>query len=78
MHCNIEKFIILWCKVESLSQLLELEEEGFIGGFHQQVHREREKAWHDRYTKKIKFQSGGLVLLYDNKFLTHPGKFIML
>jgi hypothetical protein len=37
---------------ERLSQLVELEEDIFIAGFHQQVQKEREKAYHDRHIKK--------------------------
>ena len=36
---------------ERLMHVLELEEDRFIAGFHQQVHKEREKAWHDRHIK---------------------------
>jgi hypothetical protein len=46
-------------------------------GFHQQVQKSREKAWHDRHIRTKKFQVGDLVLLYDNKYLQHPGKFHM-
>jgi len=31
---------------ERLSQLMELEEYRFIAGFHQQVQKARQKAWH--------------------------------
>jgi hypothetical protein len=62
---------------ERLSQLLILEEDRFVAGFHQQVQKAREKAWHDRHIKQKKFQTGDLVLLYDSKFLQHPGKFRM-
>jgi hypothetical protein len=37
---------------ERLAQLVELEEDRFIAGFHQQVQKEREKAYHDRHIKK--------------------------
>jgi hypothetical protein len=40
---------------ERLSQLVELEENIFIAGFHQQVHKEQEKAYHDRHIKKKTF-----------------------
>jgi hypothetical protein len=60
---------------ERLSQLVQLEEDRFVAGFHQQVQKEREKAWHDRHIKQKKFQVGDLVLLYDSKFMQHPGKF---
>ena len=32
---------------ERLAQLEEQEEDRFLAGFHQQVQKEREKAWHD-------------------------------
>jgi hypothetical protein len=60
-----------------LSELVELEEDHFVTGFHQQVQKAHEKAWHDRHIKQKKFQMGDLVFLYDNKFLQHPGKFQM-
>jgi hypothetical protein len=60
-----------------LSELVELEEDRFVAGFHQQVQKVHEKSWHDRHIKQKKFQTGDLVLLYDNKFLQHPGKFQM-
>jgi hypothetical protein len=62
---------------ERISQLVELEEDRFIVGFHQQIQKEREKAYHDRHTKKKIFRQGDLVLLYENKFIKHPRKFIM-
>jgi hypothetical protein len=55
--------------------LVELEEDIFIAGFHQQVQKEREKAYHDRHIKKKAFKQGDLVLAYDSKFMKHPGKF---
>jgi transposase InsO family protein len=60
---------------DRLAHLMELEEYRFIAGFHQQVQKEREKAYHDRHIKKKAFKQGDLVLLYDNKFMKHPGKF---
>jgi hypothetical protein len=54
---------------------MELEEDRFIAGFHQQVQKERENDYHDRHIKKKSFKQGDLVLLYDNKFVKHPGKF---
>ena len=60
---------------ESLAQLVELEEDRFIVGFHQQVQKEREKAYHDRHIRKKAFNQGDLVLVYDKKFMKHPGKF---
>jgi hypothetical protein len=62
---------------ERLVQLVELEKDRFIAGFHQQVHKEREKAYHDRHIKKKPFKQGDLVLVYDSKFIKHPGKFKM-
>ena len=60
---------------ERLAQLLALEEDRFIAGFHQKVQKAREKAWHDRHVKNKIFQIGDLVLLYDSKFVKFPGKF---
>ena len=57
--------------------LVELEEDRFIVGFHQQVQKEREKAWHDRHIKSKAIKEGDLVLIYDNKFAWFPGKFCM-
>jgi hypothetical protein len=60
---------------ERLAQLVDLEEDRFVAGFHQQVQKEREKAYHDRHIKKKAFKQGDLVLVYDSKFIKHPGKF---
>jgi hypothetical protein len=60
---------------ERLAQLVELEEDRFITGFHQQVQKEQEKAYHDRHIKKNIFRQGDLVLVYDSKFIKHPRKF---
>jgi hypothetical protein len=60
-----------------LTQLVELQEDRFIAGFHQQVQKEREKAYHDRNIKKKAFKQGDLVLMYENKFTKHHWKFIM-
>jgi hypothetical protein len=56
---------------------MELEENLFIIGFHQQVYKVRKNAWNDRHIKQKKFQTRDLVLLYENKFLQHLGKFQM-
>jgi hypothetical protein len=55
--------------------LVELEEDRFIAGFHQQVQKEREKAYHGMHIKKKAFKQADLVLVYDNKFIKHLGKF---
>jgi hypothetical protein len=60
---------------ERLVQLVKLEEDRLIPGFHQQEQKEREKAYHDRHIKKKAFKQGDLVLEYDNKFNKHPRKF---
>ena len=62
---------------ERLAQLLALEEDRFIAGFHQKVQKAREKAWHDRHVKNNIFQIGDLVLLYDSKFVNFLEKFKM-
>jgi hypothetical protein len=60
---------------ERLAQLVELEEDRFIAGFHQQVQKEREKAYHDRHINKKAFKQGDIVLIYNSKFNKHLGKF---
>jgi hypothetical protein len=60
---------------DRLTKLMELKEDRLVEGFHQQVQKEREKAYHDRHIKKKEFKQGYLVLLYDNKFMKHLGKF---
>ena len=62
---------------ERLLNLVKLEEDQFFTGFHQQVRKDREKAWHDRQIKSKAIKIGDLVLLYDNKFAQFPGKFCM-
>jgi hypothetical protein len=61
---------------ERLSQLMLMEEDRILTGFHQEVQKARDKAWHDRHIKRKKFE-GDLVLMYDNKFFQHPKKFKM-
>ena len=39
------------------------------------MQKEREKAYQDRHIKKKAFKLGDLVLVYDNKFMKHLGKF---
>jgi transposase InsO family protein len=62
---------------ERLHQLLAMEEDRILAGFHQQVQKARDKAWHDRHIKKKTFTEGDLVFLYDNKSFQHPGKLRM-
>jgi hypothetical protein len=62
---------------EKLSQLMELEEDMIMVGFHQEVHKSNDKAWNDRHINKKNFKEGDFVLLYDNKYLQLPGKFMM-
>jgi hypothetical protein len=59
---------------ERLSQLMDMEEDMILVGFHQEVQKERDKSWHDRHIKRKSFKEGGLVLVYDSKFLQHLGK----
>jgi hypothetical protein len=61
---------------ERLQHLVELEEDRFVVGFHQQVQKEREKAYHDRNIKKKVLKQGDLVLVYHIKFIKHLGNFI--
>jgi hypothetical protein len=57
---------------ERLSQLMEMEEDRILAVFHQKVQKERDKSW---YMTVKSFKEGDLVLVYDSKFLQHPGKF---
>jgi hypothetical protein len=57
--------------------LMTMEEDRILEGFHQEVHKAREKYCHDRNVKKKNFKEGDLVLLYDIKSLQHPRKLIM-
>lgn len=41
---------------ERLDALIELDEDRFLAGFHQQVQKSRDKAWHDRHIKHKQFQ----------------------
>ena len=36
---------------ERLVQLVQMEEEHFIAGFHQNVEKQRHKSWHDHHIK---------------------------
>ena len=62
---------------ERIVHLIQLEEDHFIVGFHQQVAKDRQKVWHDRHIKEKQFAIGDLVLLYDRKFIKHPCKLQM-
>jgi hypothetical protein len=62
---------------ERLSQLIEMEEDRILGGFHQEVQKARDKFWHENHIRKKSFKEGDLVLLYKSKCFQHPGKFRM-
>jgi hypothetical protein len=62
---------------ERLNQLLTMEEDRILSGFHQQVWKARDKAWHDRHIKKKTFKEGDIVLMYDCKSFQHPGNLRM-
>jgi hypothetical protein len=62
---------------ESLNQLMEMEEDRILAGFHQEVQKERDKSWHEKHIKKKSFKELYLVLLYDSKVSQHLGKFRM-
>jgi hypothetical protein len=60
---------------ERLNQLMEMEEDMIIIGFHQEVQKPRDKALHDKHIKRKSFKEGYLVFIYESKFFHHPGKF---
>jgi hypothetical protein len=62
---------------EMLNQLMEMEEDTILEGFHQEVQKARDKSWHEKHIKNKIFKEGDLVLLYDSKFFQHPSKFRM-
>jgi hypothetical protein len=37
---------------ERLSHLMEMEEDMILEGFHQELHKSRDKSWHDRHIKR--------------------------
>jgi hypothetical protein len=59
---------------DRLVQLLELGEDRFIVGIHQQILKKREKAYHDKHIRRKAFKHGDFLLLYDSKFMKHPRK----
>ena len=73
----VTKMIDMGAVEERLAQLIQMEEEHFIAGFHQNVEKQWQESWHDRHITTKKFKVGGLVLMYDSKFLKHPGKLKM-
>ena len=62
---------------ERLEQLFHIEEDCFIGFFHQQLEKYWHKSWHDHHVKSKDFQCEYIVLIYDSKFAKHPGKLYM-
>ena len=62
---------------EWIAPLMELVEDRLLAGIHQQVQKEREKAWHDRHIKFLTFKVNDLVMLYDSNFTKLSGKFQM-
>ena len=54
-----------------------MEEDHFIVGFNQNVEKQRQKGWNDRHITIKQFKVGGLILMYDSKFLKHLGKLKM-
>jgi hypothetical protein len=52
---------------EILNKLFAMEEDQILEGFHQQVQKARDKAWHDQHINKKIFMEGDLVFLYDSK-----------
>jgi hypothetical protein len=57
---------------DRLSQLMEMEEDEILEGFHQEVQKARDKSSHDKHIKNKIFKEGELVLLYDKKHFQHP------
>jgi hypothetical protein len=62
---------------DRLNQLMYMEEDNILEGFHQEVQKESDKSWNDQQIKKRRFKEGDIVLLFESKFFQHPGKFRM-
>jgi hypothetical protein len=62
---------------DKLNQMMIMEEDMILAGYHQQVQKARDKGWHDRHIKRKNFKEGDLVLMYDNKSIQHLGKLRM-
>jgi len=62
---------------DRLNQLMYMEEDKILEGFHQEVQKERDKSWNDQHIKRRRFKEGDIVLLFESKFFQHPGKFRM-
>jgi hypothetical protein len=62
---------------ERLNQLMEMEEDRILAGFHQEVQKEREKSWHEGNIKRKSFKEGDLILIDDSKCFQNPSKFRM-
>jgi hypothetical protein len=54
-----------------------MEEDRILAGFHQEVQKARDKAWHDRHIERKDFKEGDLFLVYDSKSLHHLRKLRM-
>ena len=67
-NCCADKMTKVDAFEKRLSQLIEMEEERFVAGFHQNIEKQRQKTWHDRHIKTKHFEVGGIVLMYGNKF----------
>ena len=59
---------------EILLDLVQLEEEHLVTGYHQNDEKEKQKSWHDQHIKNKQFHIGYLILQYGSKFLKQPGK----
>ena len=60
-----------------MNELVSLDEDRFLAGFHLQAHNPHQKAWHDHHIRLKEFQVGDLVLMYESKFHAHLGKLRM-
>ena len=63
MECIVPSFFIVAATgmddegalEECLTQLVQLEEDHFVTGFHHRVEKDRQKAWHGRHIKNKHF-----------------------
>jgi hypothetical protein len=62
---------------DRMNQLMIMEEDRILAGFHQEVQKEREKYWNDKHMNGKIFKEGDLVLMSDIKSFQHLGKLKM-
>ena len=63
---------------ERLLNLVELEEDRFVAGFHQQVQKNREKSWHDRHLRVNQLSQETLFSFMTTSLRGSQGSFVCI